>query len=162
MDDLNYVAKILAGEKPAARSAASTRHKRHAQTSKVLETAPESRKPDRPSNKSTPRIWHCSTCNVWLPAKGNAWTTHIQGIRHRRERLSLELHGKHGCLVISTFENKDPQQHAPKQSWHDSKCMPSILAQLLQIYGHGDSKYSEHNSTFSSLTTTEKNSVSNQ
>ncbi len=53
------------------------------------------------------QAWRCEACECWVPrAAGDqsAWRAHVQGIRHRRQALSLLHTGARGTLLVSTFE----------------------------------------------------------
>jgi len=63
---------------------------------------------NKPSDKSTDKVYHCSTCDVWVPSRSGDWEVHIAGIRHRRHVLSLREHGERGRVVLSAFES-DPR-----------------------------------------------------
>eukprot|EP00887_Chlorella_sp_A99_P003415 scaffold7.g3415.t1 len=59
----------------------------------------------RPGTQSTPRALHCEACDCWVPRRPGDWATHLAGIRHRRQVLSLRVHGERGRLVLSAFES---------------------------------------------------------
>ena len=53
------------------------------------------------------QAWRCEACECWVPrAAGGetAWRAHVQGIRHRRQALSLLHTGARGNLLLSAFE----------------------------------------------------------
>jgi hypothetical protein len=64
----------------------------------------------RPSWLSTSRVLHCCSCDVYVPHLPGVWETHIAGIRHRRQVLSLREYGAHGHLVQSVFESAPHEQ----------------------------------------------------
>lgn len=63
-----------------------------------------------PSDRSSSRVLHCDACDVWVPRRPGDWETHIAGIRHRRQMLSLREHGERGHLVQSVFESAPHEQ----------------------------------------------------
>jgi hypothetical protein len=85
---------------------------RHATTNTAPSLSPqadeEGNKYNMPSDKSTNRVLHCATCDVWVPSRSGDWEVHIAGIRHRRHVLSLREYGERGRLVLSAFES-DPR-----------------------------------------------------
>lgn len=68
----------------------------------------EEGKYNHPSENSTNTVYHCATCDVWVPSRPGDWEVHIAGIRHRRHVLSLREYGERGRLVLSAFEG-DPK-----------------------------------------------------
>lgn len=46
----------------------------------------------------------CDWCNCQVGRGDRAWLTHVAGIQHRREALSVQLYGEPGHMVISQFE----------------------------------------------------------
>ena len=46
----------------------------------------------------------CDWCNCQVGHGDRAWLTHVAGIQHRRETLSVQLYGEPGHMVISQFE----------------------------------------------------------
>ena len=42
---------------------------------------------------------------MWVPRRPGDWEVHCRGIRHRRQLLSLRVHGERGRLVLSAFES---------------------------------------------------------
>ena len=59
-----------------------------------------------PSAKSTGRLYHCDACDVWMPRGPSVWRTHVSGIKHRRQVLSLRYTGQRGEVFVSAFENE--------------------------------------------------------
>jgi hypothetical protein len=95
-----------AGQGP--RNPPSTRN-RHATTNIAKD---DEDKYNQPSDKSTDRVLHCATCDVWVPSRHGDWNVHISGIRHRRHVLSFREYGERGRLVLSAFES-DPDPKNP-------------------------------------------------
>ena len=58
-----------------------------------------------PGPQSTARALHCAACDCWVPRRPESWATHVAGIRHTRQALSLRVHGERGHLVLSAFES---------------------------------------------------------
>ena len=59
----------------------------------------------QPGPESTQRALRCTACDCWVPRRQGDWETHLAGIRHRRQVLSLQVTGERGNLVLSTFES---------------------------------------------------------
>ena len=60
----------------------------------------------QPGPRSTARVAHCTACDVWVPRRPGDWEVHTAGIRHRRQLLSLRVHGERNRLVLSAFESE--------------------------------------------------------
>ncbi|KAI3434869.1 hypothetical protein D9Q98_002923 [Chlorella vulgaris] len=58
-----------------------------------------------PGPRSSARVAHCTACDVWVPQRAGDWQVHTAGIRHRRQLLSLKVHGERNHLVLSAFES---------------------------------------------------------
>lgn len=59
----------------------------------------------RPGPRSTARAQHCAACDCWVPKRPGDWEVHVAGIRHRRQLLSIRVHGEPNRLVLSAFES---------------------------------------------------------
>ncbi|KAK9826203.1 hypothetical protein WJX81_007451 [Elliptochloris bilobata] len=71
---------------------------------------------NRPGEHSSSTAWRCEACECWVPRKAggeSAWRAHVQGIRHRRQALSLLHTGVRGNLLLSAFE-RIPEPGAPE------------------------------------------------
>lgn len=180
MADTSYIEQILLGtalqgvphkpprqKKPSWTSETAggqTQHRRgnskassqHPSTSAGPSTAPPAEPLSRPSSRSTPKLFHCEACDVWLPCKPlSNWDVHVAGIRHRRQLLSLREHGRRDRLVLSVFESDPAQQSsgtrdpasrlaAGSESVAESSSFPwakevltALKAQFLGLHGHG-------------------------
>ncbi|EFN57243.1 expressed protein [Chlorella variabilis] len=60
----------------------------------------------QPGPRSTARVAHCQACDVWV---------HTAGIRHRRQLLSLRVHGERNRLVLSAFESPPDSPEAAQR-----------------------------------------------
>lgn len=128
--DINFVAAMLRGEQPNTFNKRHTNRGYRQPRQPRQQTTNKSRGPSAPppaaaasslpSNRSTSKALHCSVCDVWVPKKGDIWEIHIAGLRHRREKLSLDIHGERGHVVVSQFENPDTAQRTA-QRWQKGK-----------------------------------------
>lgn len=64
---------------------------------------------NKPSSKSNLRFFHCKACDVWIPRGEKVWQTHILGIRHRRQALSIRHTGSRNRIILSAFERDMPK-----------------------------------------------------
>jgi hypothetical protein len=83
----------------------------------------------RPGPSSTARVAHCEACDVWVPRRAGDWEVHVEGIRHRRQLLSLRVHGERNRLVLSAFE-APPGWDRPAGSCCNLACRHQTNAQL--------------------------------
>lgn len=71
------------------------------------------------SRKGTDGPKFCELCHCWCSATG--WETHVAGIRHRRAKLSQQVHGDSNHLVVSIFENLPQGQQPGPNNQYRSK-----------------------------------------
>lgn len=83
----------------------------------------------RPGPRSTARVAHCEACDVWVPRRAGDWEVHVEGIRHRRQLLSLRVHGERNRLVLSAFE-APPGWDRPAGSYCNLACRHQCTACL--------------------------------
>jgi hypothetical protein len=121
LPDVSFIAALLEGAndagnsqhnpipaRPAPRRHSKRRTKRApavaSDTTSIVHEAQPSAPYNQPSSQSSTRFHHCEACRAWVPSSPGLWETHIAGIRHRRQVLSLREHGQRGRLVVSKFE----------------------------------------------------------
>lgn len=59
---------------------------------------------NRPTQKSDPKRYFCEACSCSVAAHGNDWDTHVSGVKHQRQLVSLLHTGQLGSTIVSLFE----------------------------------------------------------
>lgn len=57
-----------------------------------------------PTHKSDSKRYFCEACSCSVSARGNDWDTHVSGVKHQRQLVSLLHTGQLGNTVVSLFE----------------------------------------------------------
>ena len=84
------------------------------------------------------QAWRCEACECWVPrAAGGetAWRAHVQGIRHRRQALSLLHTGARGTLLLSAFESLPGARlgPVPRNIWPRCRMLEHWPAWLMEF-----------------------------
>ena len=110
--DTEYVASLLSGHPSVPTTTRGHAHKKKPrkiaqpqhQATPSASSDPLVAQYSKPSNKSHSQQYFCEACTCWVAAREHAWNTHIKGIKHQRQLVSLQHTGQLGNVLVSVFE----------------------------------------------------------
>ena len=121
-NDLEFVAQLLgdqagppSGLNPASsipcvrrHKAAKKRPRATASEASISEPSEEAKalltRYNTPTRKPDSKRYFCEACSCSVSARGNDWDTHVSGIKHKRQLVSLLHTGQPGNTIVSLFE----------------------------------------------------------